>query len=675
MIIIIVVIEGAAKGEGRLMKTIVKRQYADFIEHIEFPVVVYIYETGRVIAMNEYARNILGSSAKNMNLVWAAQVKQKLSRPVLDHGSELLFNKMVLNGRDKLEIDIEINAVVLDNVHILICFFEQSYKQQFIKQLRIQTPRMYVKDKKLSFVSVNKTFLEDAGLKADIKGTDNGDYLEPSVSDIIEANEKEVMNTRECTYDLVQTIKICTVDDYFAKMNRMPLINKNGTCIGMLGIYTLLLNRKEYKHLFDSTLREKHILSEAVSRSDTVVISWREDKGWPIEYVSPNFGKLGFNMEDFYTGRLCWQDIVYEEDYKRIVKDYEDFIKQGKHCLISEYRIINSAGEKIWVRDETTHVVREQGECYREGLLKEITDEMAASAVGSPDASNPMQRYREYLYGLPSGLKIAMPGDSGEQSPIEQYLRKAINKGCVEFDIFYQPVVNSRNKEVVGAEALLRWRSPELGFINPVDFIPLSEYLGLIVPLGEHVIREVFRTSREWNRMVEGELLLNINLSVVQLVQPDIVNQIQRIVKELSADCSRIVFEVTESLAVEDMNLMKNVLCELKKMGFKIALDDFGTGYSSLNHIMEMPLDYIKIDKNFISAYGTKHFNPSLLSAITELAHSMGVEIIVEGVETKQQMEFLMFLNTDKYQGYLYGKPMPKEEFYNRFIGTDQRTV
>ena len=131
---------------------------------------------------------------------------------------------------------------------------------------------------------------------------------------------------------------------------------------------------------------------------------------------------------------------------------------------------------------------------------------------------------------------------------------------------------------------------------------------------------------------------------------------------------SKIILEVTESLAVEDMDLMKTVLMELKKEGFKIALDDFGTGYSSLNHIMEMPLDYIKIDKSFIDSYGTSSFNPSLLSAIVELAHSMDMQIIVEGVETRQQMEFLMFLNTDRYQGYFYGKPVPKEEFLENFM-------
>ena len=245
----------------------------------------------------------------------------------------------------------------------------------------------------------------------------------------------------------------------------------------------------------------------------------------------------------------------------------------------------------------------------------------------------------------------------------ERYLRKAIEKGCVEFSVFFQPIVRTTTKEVIGAEALVRWYSPELGFITPINFISLSEYLGLIVPLGEYVLQQSFITCKRWNEERDPEFCVSVNLSVVQLVQPNIVERILEIARTTGVNTENVVLEVTESLAVEDMGLMKSVLMQLKENGFRIALDDFGTGYSSLNHIMEMPLDFVKIDKSFVSGYGTENFNPSLLSAITELAHSVNMEVIVEGVETKQQMEFLMFLDADKIQGYLYGKPMPEDEF------------
>ncbi len=264
--------------------------------------------------------------------------------------------------------------------------------------------------------------------------------------------------------------------------------------------------------------------------------------------------------------------------------------------------------------------------------------------------------------------KKAVLKTSQDRVNYEKYLRKAIAKGCVEFEMFFQPIVMTQTKKLVSSEALVRWYSPELGFITPINFISLSEYLGLIVPLGEYVLRETFRICKYWNDTYDPDFMVSVNLSVIQLVQPNIVDRIKEIARATEVNPNNIILEVTESLAVEDMNLMTNVLTRLKEYGFSIALDDFGTGYSSLNHIMEMPLDYIKIDKSFVSNYGTANFNPSLLSAITELAHSVSMEVIVEGVETKQQMEFLMFLNTDRMQGYLYGKPMPAKEFEKNFF-------
>ena len=264
--------------------------------------------------------------------------------------------------------------------------------------------------------------------------------------------------------------------------------------------------------------------------------------------------------------------------------------------------------------------------------------------------------------------KKAVLTSSIERVNYEKHLRKAIAKGCMEFQMFFQPIVLTSTKKAVAAEALIRWYSPELGFIAPMNFISLSEYLGLIVPLGEYVLRETFSTCKRWNDTINPDFMVSVNLSVVQLVQPNIVDRIMEIVRITGVNTKNIILEVTESLAVEDMNLMKTVLGKLKAFGFSIALDDFGTGYSSLNHIMEMPLDYVKIDKSFVAQYGESGFNPSLLSAITELAHSVNMEVVVEGVETRQQMEFLMFLNTDKLQGYLYGKPMPVDEFEQEFL-------
>ncbi len=176
---------------------------------------------------------------------------------------------------------------------------------------------------------------------------------------------------------------------------------------------------------------------------------------------------------------------------------------------------------------------------------------------------------------------------------------------CDEFTVYFQPIINVKGEDVcAGAEALVRWNSATMGFINPVDFIPLAEYLGLINPIGEHVLREAAKHCRYWNDMGHPDYKVNVNLSVVQLLQNDIVKKIKGIIDEVGIEPGNLCLEVTESLAINDMVRMKRILSEIKALGVKVALDDFGTGYSSLNHIREMPLDIIKIDKCFIEHLG-----------------------------------------------------------------------
>lgn len=174
-------------------------------------------------------------------------------------------------------------------------------------------------------------------------------------------------------------------------------------------------------------------------------------------------------------------------------------------------------------------------------------------------------------------------------------MRKATMNECDEFTVYFQPIINVKGEDVcAGAEALVRWNSATMGFINPVDFIPLAEYLGLINPIGEHVLRESAKHCRYWNDMGHPDYKVNVNLSVVQLLQNDIVKKIKGIIDEVGIEPGNLCLEVTESLAINDMVRMKRILSEIKALGVKVALDDFGTGYSSLNHIREMPLDIIK---------------------------------------------------------------------------------
>lgn len=792
------------------MKISEKKRYQEFVEYIEFPTMVYIYETGKLIAANYLAQNMISKTCKNVNLLWSNHTKLKLPKEVLENGSRVFYNKKLTNGNEERSVDIEINSFIIDNTHIIFCFFAEVYKQQFSRYLSIDVPRLFWKNRELQFLGGNKFSFEKIE-QLDLFGPFT--KIDKSEANILQEQlDLEVMESNTSRYGNLEQMSSQTGQDYFLRKNRMPLRNKLGECVGILSCYTLILDREQLREVFGRCLHENNILNEAISRLGTIVICLLAKEDWKIQYVSGNFQKLGYEVGEIYDKTVTWKELIHPDDFP--IFEREEGNDQTNNII--QYRIRRADGTYIWIQDEMINLIENGTEHYREGIVTIIdNNEEVATTIEENIQIEKQNPFLDFLTGMPNRLKYEMdievfvkkamkekcngyvlifdlddfkhineglgteygdillknvaevineipqiknhcyridgdeflilvdcqyegeidnivdqlydifngswdlkgkecyctmsmgiakfPADATTGSELmkcasiatydaknrgknryayyrnkvigeainrlnyEKHLRKAIAKGCLEFCMYYQPIVKASNKKASDAEALLRWRSKELGFVNPSQFIALSEYLGLIVPLGEYVFREAFTTCKKWNE-IDKDFSISVNISVIQLVQPNIVERILEIARLTKVNTNNIILEVTESLAVEDMNLMKSVLTELKRNGFRIALDDFGTGYSSLNHIMEMPLDFIKIDRSFISNYGTKEFKPSLLSAITELAHSMDIEIIVEGVETKQQMEFLMFLTVDKYQGFYYGKPMEEEVFYVRYF-------
>ena len=253
---------------------------------------------------------------------------------------------------------------------------------------------------------------------------------------------------------------------------------------------------------------------------------------------------------------------------------------------------------------------------------------------------------------------------------LEQNMRRATLNSCNEFEVYYQPIIlhGKEGSTCCGAEALVRWNSTELGFIPPSDFIPLAEYLGLINPIGEHVLYEAVKRCKYWNDCGHPDYKVNVNISVIQLLQPDFVARVKQVLDRVKINPKNVTLEVTESLAINDMERMKKVLGNLKALGVRVALDDFGTGYSSLNHIRQMPIDVIKIDRCFIKPLTEDEFAGAFVKMVSELAKTIGVQVCVEGVEQRNQLEVLKDMQVDMIQGYYYGKPMPVKEFEKIYL-------
>lgn len=249
--------------------------------------------------------------------------------------------------------------------------------------------------------------------------------------------------------------------------------------------------------------------------------------------------------------------------------------------------------------------------------------------------------------------------DHDKQVFLETELHYAIARK--QLQVFYQPQINLSSGDVTGLEALLRWFHPELGFVSPVDFIPIAEETGLIESIGYWSLQEATAQVREWQRKYHQSLRLAINVSAHQLASPDICHEILRILAEEDFDPKLLDLEITESILIDDFQKANEKLKMLQRVGIKIAIDDFGTGYSSFNYTRLFPWDILKIDRCFINNIHQSKINAAITKGLIEMSHALGFKVIAEGVETSAELAVLNQYNCDEVQGYFLGRPVSGE--------------
>jgi diguanylate cyclase (GGDEF)-like protein len=244
---------------------------------------------------------------------------------------------------------------------------------------------------------------------------------------------------------------------------------------------------------------------------------------------------------------------------------------------------------------------------------------------------------------------------------LENSLRRALERN--EFEVYYQPVLDTNTRKIVGMEALLRWHHPELGLVQPAEFIPLAEDTGMIVPIGEWVLRTACAQSKSWQEAGFAPLALAVNLSARQFQQQNLSEVVVLILQETGLNPHDLELELTESSIMKNAESAVRTLGELKALGIKIAIDDFGTGYSSLGYLKRLPIDTLKIDRSFVRDVTADPDDAALVMAIITLAHNLRLKVIAEGVDSEEQLSFLHLLRCDEWQGYLFSKPLPGEAF------------
>lgn len=242
---------------------------------------------------------------------------------------------------------------------------------------------------------------------------------------------------------------------------------------------------------------------------------------------------------------------------------------------------------------------------------------------------------------------------------LENNLRKALDKQ--EFRVYYQPRIDIRTRNVVGFEALIRWRHSQKGIIPPSEFIPIAEETGLIIPIGEWVLNEACKQNKTWQAAGFAPVFISVNLSGKQFKQQNLIKVIDHAMSEVRLDPKYLELEITESI-IQDTKSTAGILRELRNLGLKIAVDDFGTGYSSLSYLRRFPLDTLKIDRSFVKDIAKDPDSEAIVKAIIAMAHCLKLKVIAEGVETEEQLKFLSDEGCDEFQGYLISPPLPADE-------------
>ena len=263
----------------------------------------------------------------------------------------------------------------------------------------------------------------------------------------------------------------------------------------------------------------------------------------------------------------------------------------------------------------------------------------------------------------------AMGVRSAERIELETALRRAIDHG--ELVVHYQPLFSMASRQVVGAEALVRWNHPTRGLLEPAQFISLAEDTGLILPLGRVVFEEACRQTRRWSDQFGARLSVGVNLSARQFQQAGLVEELEDVLRVSGVDPSQMLLEITETLAADRVERTIETLMRLKALGCQVAIDDFGSGYSSLGYLADFPVDVVKVDRTFIDGVDLDPVKSAIVSAVLTMSNAIGMLTVVEGVETVGQLEHLSSLGCEVAQGFYFARPMPASEFADRFFAVE----
>lgn len=329
-------------------------------------------------------------------------------------------------------------------------------------------------------------------------------------------------------------------------------------------------------------------------------------------------------------------------------------LNDGEHAATVAKKIIDSISKHFLIRDVELHTSTSIG-------ISLFPDDGVANEDLIANADVAMYRAKENGRNNFQFFAPTMNNTSYERLTMENKLRKALERQ--EFVLYYQPQINIQTGRIIGSEALVRWQHPEMGLVSPGVFIPIIEESGLIVPVGEWVLREACRQNIAWQMEGLAPITVAVNLSALQFHQKDLTEMVADALQSTGLNSRWLELEITESGIMQNSDASVKKLHSLKDMGLKLSIDDFGTGYSSLSYLKKFPLDKLKIDQSFVREITSNKDDAAIVGAIIGMAKSLKLRVIAEGVETREHLDFLHTNDCFEMQGYYFSRPLPAEQF------------
>jgi diguanylate cyclase (GGDEF)-like protein/PAS domain S-box-containing protein len=455
-----------------------------------------------------------------------------------------------------------------------------------------------------------------------------------------------------------------------------PLFDDRGSLVGMIGVSTDISERKALEDELErrashdplTGLPNRHAFVERIGQALLRTKRGKEGRKVGVLFmdldgfknVNDSLGheagdRLLVAVAERLKNRLRSEDVLARfggDEFAVLLEEAAD----ASEALRVAQRIAESLREPFTVNDHQVNLSTSVGIALGSAHTNDDPERMLRNA----DAA--MYRAKEQGPGRYAAFDPAMQTRAQERLELETELRRALEQG--EFVLYYQPEVSLHNGKMVGFEALLRWQHPERGLLKPSAFMPIAEETDLIVPIGRWVLEEACQQAKRWEEKYPSAppTTMEVNLSSRQLARRGLVRTIEEALTRAGVEAHTLALDLTETVLIKASEDDAQALETLKKMGIRLYLDDFGTGYSSLSYLMHLPVDLVKVDRPFVKGLGEKATDTALVRMIIDLCHTLGLEVLAEGVETSEQAALLRDMGCDMGQGYYFAGPLPGEE-------------